>query len=72
MDLPPGLLSGFGNDPEKLEAAHVDGGFDAFQVVCTPSGGAQSVRIEMPGDWEGQASDDQLLKAIEAQPSLAS
>lgn len=59
-------------DPEKVEAARVDSQPDAFQVVCTPSGGAQSVRIEMPGDWEEQASDAQLLEAIEAQASLAS
>lgn len=65
-------FSGLGKDPEKVEAARVDGEPDAFQVVCTPSGGAQSVRIAMPGDWEEQASDAQVLEAIEAQSSLAS
>lgn len=65
-------FSGLGKDPEKMEAARVDGEPDAFQVVCTPSGGAQSVRIEMPGGWEEQASDDQLLEAIEARSSLSS
>jgi hypothetical protein len=59
-------FSGLGNDPEKAEAARVDGKGDAFQVVCTPSGGAQSVRIELPGDWERNISDEQLLDMIQA------
>ena len=33
-------------------------------VVCTPSGGAQSVRIELQKDWEDKLSDDDLVKAI--------
>jgi hypothetical protein len=41
-----------------------NGGADAFQVVCTPSGGAQSVRIELPGDWEQKISEEQLLDMI--------
>ncbi|SCX91716.1 hypothetical protein [Microvirga guangxiensis] len=60
-------FSGLGKNPEKMEAARVDGEADAFQVVCTPSGGAQSVRIELPGDWEQGYSDEQLLKTIQAQ-----
>lgn len=60
-------FSGLGQDPEKAEAARVDGQSDAFQVVCTPSGGAQSVRLELPGNWEETASDNQLLEGIRAQ-----
>jgi hypothetical protein len=59
-------FSGLGKDPEKTEAARVNGGADAFQVVCTPSGGAQSVRIELPGDWEQKISEEQLLDMIRA------
>lgn len=59
-------FSGLGKDPEKIEAARVDGEADAFQVVCTPSGGAQSVRIELPGDWETKISEEQLLDMIQA------
>lgn len=33
-------------------------------VVCTPSGGAQSVRVELPTDWEDQLPDPALLAAI--------
>ena len=33
-------------------------------VVCTPSGGAQSVRLSLPTDWETQVSDEELIAAI--------
>jgi hypothetical protein len=33
-------------------------------VVCTPTGGAQSVRAELPVGWEKTASDDDVLAAI--------
>lgn len=60
-------FAGLGKDPVKAEAARVDGEANAFQVVCTPSGGAQSVRIELPGDWEQTISEEQLLDTIQAQ-----
>ena len=65
-------FAGLGKDPEKMEAARVDGKADAFQVVCTPSGGAQSVRIALPGDWEKKISDEQLVDRIRAQLQQAS
>ncbi len=36
-------------------------------VVCTPSGGAQTVRLELPVNWFDELSDDQLGAAITAQ-----
>jgi hypothetical protein len=33
-------------------------------VVCTPSGGARSVRLELPDGWEAGLSNDELLGAI--------
>lgn len=33
-------------------------------VVCTPSGGAQSVRLELRQDWLEQLSDNKLLAGI--------
>lgn len=47
------------------EAAKVDGK-DAYWVVCTPSGGAKSVRIQLSGDWETTYSDEALLHKISA------
>jgi hypothetical protein len=60
-------FAGLGNDPEKTDAARVDGTRDQVHVVCTPSGGAKSVRLELPGDWEKSISDDALLQAIRSQ-----
>jgi hypothetical protein len=56
-------FAGLGNDPEKREAARVEGSRDV-QVVCTPSGGARSRRLALPPDWE-RMDDDALLAAIE-------
>lgn len=33
-------------------------------VVCTPSGGAQTVRLELKSNWYDDLSDEELLKAI--------
>lgn len=35
-------------------------------VVCTPSGGAQTVRLELPANWLENYSDEDLQKAVEA------
>ena len=60
-------FAGLGNAPEKVDAARVDGVADHVHVVCTPSGGAKSVRLELPGNWERAMSDDALLEAVRAQ-----
>ncbi|KFG67496.1 hypothetical protein [Microvirga sp. BSC39] len=60
-------FAGLGNDPEKTDAARVDGTRNQVHVVCTPSGGAKSVRLELPGDWETSLPDDDLLRAIRSQ-----
>jgi hypothetical protein len=62
-------FAGLGNDPEKAEAARVEGAADRVHVVCTPSGGAKSVRLELPEDWEESMSDEALLKAVHARLS---
>ncbi|RYD81466.1 MAG: hypothetical protein EOP84_10960 [Verrucomicrobiaceae bacterium] len=33
-------------------------------VVCTPNGGAQSVRLELDRSWEEKVDDEGLLQAI--------
>ncbi len=48
----------------KSEAARVEG-TDRFRVVCTPSGGAQTVELELPAGWEENLSDEELAGEIE-------
>ena len=48
----------------KSEAARVEG-TDRYRVVCTPSGGARTVELELPGDWEASTSDEALLAEIQ-------
>ena len=57
-------FAGLGNDSEKKDAARVEGSADHVHVVCTPSGGAQSVRLKLPMDWEEKLPDKALLDAI--------
>jgi hypothetical protein len=57
-------FAGLGNDAEKADAARVDGTTDRIHVVCTPSGGAKSVRLEISRNWEEAMSDEALLEAI--------
>lgn len=38
----------------------------AVTVVCTPSGRAKSVHIEVPPQWHEQMSDAELLAAIDS------
>ena len=60
-------FAGLGNDPEKVDAARVDGTRNQVHIVCTPSGGAKSVRIELAEDWETSLPDDDLLQVIRSQ-----
>ena len=60
-------FAGLGNDPEKQDAARVEGTRDQVHVVCTPSGGAHSVRIELPSKWEEALSDEALVERIRGQ-----
>lgn len=57
-----GLSGKAGSD----EAARVEGTRDLYEVVCTPSGGAQTVRLELKGDWESACSEEELLREIES------
>lgn len=59
--------AGLSNNREKQEAARVAGEPDLIEVVCTPSGAAQTVRLQLPSDWENSLSDEDLLAEIEKQ-----
>ncbi|GAA4379173.1 hypothetical protein GCM10023186_16450 [Hymenobacter koreensis] len=49
---------------EAAERSETTGG--AVPVVCTPTGGAQTVRLELGKDWFENLSDEELTAAIEA------
>ena len=55
-----GLAGGAATEAAE-RAENADG---TVQVVCTPSGGAQSVRLELPSGWADRLSDDDLLEAL--------
>ncbi len=57
--------AGLSDEETKRDAARVEGTEDRYQVVCTPSGGSQSVRLELPRDWESTLTDEELLARIE-------
>jgi hypothetical protein len=57
-------FAGLGKDREKTDAARVDGAENLVHVVCTPSGGAKSIRLQLPDTWEEGLDDDALAKAI--------
>lgn len=59
--------AGLSNNAEKREAARVEGESDLVEIVCTPSGGAQTVRLKLMPDWENQLSDEELLNEIKKQ-----
>ena len=58
--------AGLSDEPENREAAQVKGARDAYWVVCTPDGGAKSVRIQLEGEWEKSYSDEGLLEVLKA------
>ncbi len=63
--------AGLSDEPENQEAAKVKGESDLYWIVCTPDGGAKSVRIQLEGDWEKSYSDKALLKALKFEQQSA-
>jgi hypothetical protein len=53
-----GLGEGTDDDAARVE------GTDRYRVVCTPSGGSQSVELELQAGWEDELSDAALLDLI--------
>ena len=56
-----------GDNEEKSDAAQVEGTNDLVHVVATPSGGTQTVRLQLKSDWEKELSDEELLEEIKSQ-----
>ena len=50
--------------PAAAIAERANGDGKPLPVVCTPSGGAQSVRLSLAAGWHEALSDEALLDAI--------
>ncbi|MDF5726395.1 MAG: hypothetical protein PUP91_39340 [Rhizonema sp. PD37] len=59
--------AGLSNGEENKAAALVSEERDTYWVVCTPSGGAKSVRLELNNNWEESLNDKELLHKIQQQ-----
>ena len=51
---------------EELHSARKDVAHESglVWVTATPDGGAQSVRLHLPENWENESSDEELLGEI--------
>lgn len=58
--------AGLSDDGGGEAAERATTGDGKLTVVCTPSGGAKSVRLELPSDWEKSLGDEELLREVEA------
>lgn len=59
-------FAGTSGEAAAEAAERVESAKGKVPVVCTPSGGKQSVRLELAKDWAEDLSDEDLLAAIEA------
>ena len=59
-------LAGVSGAAADAAEARVESDAGTVPVVCTPSGGAETVRVELATGWDEHASDDELLDAIAA------
>ena len=57
-------LAGGSGAAAELAAEHLESDDGTLPVICTPSGGEQSVRLELRRGWEESISDAELLQAI--------
>jgi hypothetical protein len=57
-------FTGGASEAAEAAAEKLESGDGKVPVVCTPSGGRQSVRMELVKDWAERMSDDELLAAI--------
>ena len=57
-------LAGVQGAAAERAADQLESDAGTVPVVCTPSGGAQTVRLELQRGWEESLSDEELLSAI--------
>jgi len=59
-------FGGLSKEAAEEAADKVESADGKVPVVCTPSGGAQTVRLQLNRDWLKSLSDEQLRDAIGA------
>lgn len=57
-------FSGVSGEAAEKAVERVESAGRGVPVVCTPSGGAQSVRLELATGWDEKLADPDLLAAI--------
>jgi hypothetical protein len=65
-------LAGVDGAAAEQAVTHMESDGGTVPVVCTPSGGAQTVRLELERGWDEAVSDESLLSAIAAARESAS
>ena len=58
--------AGVSDEGDGEAAARAASGDGKLTVVCTPSGGAKTVRLELARDWETALGAEELLRVIES------
>jgi hypothetical protein len=57
-------FAGTGGESAAQATERIESNGKKVPVVCTPSGGAQTVRLKLDLDWHQNMSDEQLIQAI--------
>jgi hypothetical protein len=57
--------AGLDSDTAAKATQLAEGEDGMVQVVCTPSGGAQTRRLELRKDWFEQLTDEELCSAMD-------
>ncbi len=59
------LSGGMTKERADQAAKMLESESEMVSVVCTPSGGAQTVRLQLPANWFKAISDEELTQKIE-------
>ena len=54
------------NGKAAQEAVELAANGVEVEVICTPTGGAQTVRLKLDKDWADRLSDEELVRKIES------
>ena len=60
-------FAGTNGDAAKEAIQRTENSKGEVEVICTPSGGAQTVRLRLDQQWAESVSDEALVSAIEKQ-----